>query len=174
MRRSGLLCTILALACGPAAARAGFDVSISATDTRQANGNYLYSYTVTDLPTSTIAITEFDIAVNDPIGVTSIKSPSDFFTFYNPGDSSLTFTTFDDGILPGSAGVFSFISSSAPGLVPELIRGLDPSTFTVVDVPGTVIGPSLAVPEPSSLLMCGLGAVGSLGLIARSRWRRAA
>ena len=176
MKRHGLhckafFCAILALACGPAAARAGFDISVTATESKLANGYYLYSYAVVDLPTSTVAVTEFNIAVYDPIGLTSIKSPSDFFAFYNPGDLIVTFDTFDDGILPGSSGTFSFWSTSAPGLVPYLVRGLDSSSFTAPGVSGTIIGP---VPEPSSLLLCGLGAVGGLGMAARSRRRRAA
>ena len=126
---------------------------------------------MTNAATSTVSISEFDLAVNDPIGLTSITNPNNFITFYNPGDSFITFTTFDGGIAPGSAGVFLFISFSGPGLVSDLVRGLDSSLFNNVDVSGIVVGPA-TVPEPSSLLLCGLGAVAPLGLALRSRWRR--
>ena len=164
-------CAILALACGPDAARAGFNTSVAVNETALSGGLYLYSYTVTDLKSSTVAISEFDVAVNDPIGLKSIISPNDFFTFYNPGDSLITFTAFDDGIIPGSSGVFSFISTSAPGLVADIVFGNDSSTGNLASSPGTILGP---VPEPSSLLMCGLGAVGVLGMVARSRRRQVA
>ncbi len=171
MRRSVIFCALLVLACGAVDARAGFDVSISASDTRQADGSYLYSYALMNAATSTVSISEFDLAVNDPIGLTSITTPSNFITFYNPGDTSITFTAIDGGIAPGSVGVFSFISFSGPGMVSDLIRGLDSSTFNNTDVSGIVVGPA-TVPEPSSLLLCGLGAIAPLGLALRSRWRR--
>ncbi len=165
---------ILAGVLGSATAEAGFDVSITGSATQQAGGAYLYSYILIDNPSSTVAISEFNIALNDPIGVSLITSPSDFFTFYNPGDPVITFDAFDTGISPGSAGVFSFVSMSAPGLVAESIVGLDSSTFTAQTSSGMVIGAASVVPEPSSVVMLGIGVLGSFGWLARSRRHRTA
>ena len=170
MRRSGLLCLLLGLTFGPASsASAAFNVSVTASETQLDTNSYLYSYLVSNRASSSVAVSEFDISVNDPFGVTSLTAPGDFFTFYNPGDLSIAFYATDAGIAPGMSATFSFISSSAPGLVPDLVRGLDSSTFNNVDSPGMVIGAATAVPEPSSLVLCLLGAS---GLAARHRSRR--
>ena len=172
--RKVLTYAILALALSFTPARAGFNASVTATEAPRAGGLYLYTYTVSVAASSTVSASEFDVAVNDPIGLGSITPPNDFFTFYSPGDSTISFTAFDAGITPGHSGTFSFTSLSAPGrgMVPDLIRGLDSSTFTVDDIPGMIIGPAV-VPEPSSLLLCALGGVG-VGLLARARRRPSA
>ena len=172
--RSRLLpLALLALATLAPQARAGFNAMVVETNAQQPGGLYLYTYVVLNTGgTGATPISEFDLGVNDPIGLTMISSPSDFINFYSPGDASISFIATDAGIAAGSAGVFSFESASAPGLVADQALGYD-ANFNQSSIQGFITGAAV-VPEPSSLLMLGLGSAGVLGLLARSRGRRPA
>ena len=163
--------TILALAWSPASARAGFIATETTSVTQQASGLWSYSYTVAVGATSSATVSEFDLLVYAPVDPNSIVTPSNFYTFYNPGDSVINFTAFDSGIAIGSTGTFSFLSAFAPGSAGYQVQGLITSNTgpnSTADITGFTSAP---VPEPSSLLMCGLGTAGVLGLISRSRRR---
>ena len=172
-RRLAFLYAGLVLACAQAPARAGFDASV-AVNVTSSGDLYTYTYTVTVAADSTVPVSEFDVAVNDPVGLTSITTPGDFGYFYNPGDPYIAFsiTGIDDGIDAGQSGIFSFTSLSAPGLVSDQLQGLDSSTFTVDSDPGVILGAAI-VPEPSSLMLCALGGIG-VGLFGRARRSRSA
>ena len=168
--RSRLLpLALLALGCLATQAHAGFSDMVFTNSAKQADGLYLYSYAVSN--TGTVAISEFDVAVNDPIGLSNISSPLDFFNFYTPGDPSISFIATDAGLTPGMIGVFSFESASGPGQVADQVLGFDPTSGSPVFTQGFVLGAAV-VPEPSSLTLLGLGSVGLIGLLARSRARR--
>ena len=146
--RSRLLpLALLALACLAPAARAGFSASVVTNGAKQADGLYLYSYAV--INTGTAPLSEFDVNVNDPIGLTNISSPNDFITFYAPGDPSISFLATDNGIAAGGIGAFSFESASQPGLVAYQVISYDPNTFAPSVVQGFVLGAAI-VPEPAS------------------------
>ncbi len=154
----------------PASARAGFVASLSATVTPEAGGSFLYAYAINVSPSGTVAASEFDLSLPAPIDPTSIIMPTDFFSFYNYGDPDISFIALDAGILPGSSGTFSFMSTYGPGPVDSLVRGLDMSTYNVDDLSGTVSGPvSVSVPEPSSWLMAATAALGVAGLFVGNR-----
>ncbi len=169
--RTVLFGALIALGMTSAPARAAFVATESTTVTASTGGSYLYSYTIAVAPTSTVAATEFDLQLNAAIDPNSIISPSDFFTFYTPGDPFITFTAFDNGIAPGSSGTFSFTSTVGPGMGGYSTSGLDNSNFSNPSVQGMTFVPGVTVPEPSSLLLTGLGACGALGGYARSRRR---
>ncbi len=176
MRRLGILghalvVAVVGLLCAVAPARAGFSGDVQSSATRIDGGLYLYTYVVSDAASSTASITEFDVTVKDPNVTGSITAPGNFFTFYSPTDSLLSFTAFDAGIAPGTSGTFSFVSSYEPGQVSESIQGFDSSASSPVSLAGMVTG-AATVPEPSSLVMCALGAIGGFGLIARSARKR--
>ena len=164
----------LALACSAAPTRAAFDVSLNSAVTVQAGGTYLYTYTLAVASTSTITASEFNVSVLDPTpaGLTAITSPLNFFAFYTPGDSTISFTSFDDGIGVGGSGIFSFVSTLGPVSAPALIRGLNSTNFSTASSSFVVFAPGV-VPEPSSFLMGSLGVVGLFGWMRRSS-RRAA
>jgi len=164
----------------------GATLAFIATETSSvnplANGEYLYSYTVSVAANSTAYASEFDLALGGSIDTTSLPiNPSNFTSVYAPGDSftgaSISFYATNDGtqnlnsigISPGSSGTFSFLSTNAPTTGAFQVLGID-STAGIVTVQGSAIVPG-TVPEPSSLLLTGFGACGALGLFARSRRR---
>ena len=155
-----------------APAQGAFIATETTTVTQLSNASFLYSYTVNVATSSTISASEFDLSLVGAINPNSIINPSNFFNFYNVGDPFIQFiATGDDptqfnGISPGSSGTFSFTSLFAPVTGSYQIQGLD-SNAGVVDITGSTLVPG--VPEPSSLLMSGLGLCGALGWIARSR-----
>ena len=173
---------ILVLAFCSAPSQGAFIATETSSVNPLANGEYLYSYTVTVAANSTAFASEVDLALGGTIDTTaSIINPNNFTSVYSPGDSftgpSISFYATNDGtqnpltigISPGSSGTFSFLSTNAPTTGAYQILGID-STAGIVTIQGSAIVPG-TVPEPSSLLMSGLGVCGALGLFARSRRR---
>lgn len=172
LRRGALaLFPVAITALGLAPARGGFDASVSATVTPEAGGLFLYSYTVTTSPSSTLATSEFIVDIGVTADLTAITAPSGFDAFYSAGDPIIDFQSFssstDIGI--GQSGSFSFTSTVNPGLLGDVLRNLDDTGGTFTDLAGTTLAPA---PEPSSLALCGIGGT-ALWLAARRR-RRAA
>jgi hypothetical protein len=157
---------------------------ITGTATPQPDGSYLYQYTLTS-PSS--------------IGSLSLLSPPALDTFYLQGvagqavtgisqPSGWTLTgsgpdTLQWGSSPHSqTATFSFSSQRPPGSVIFDVYG--PYTYQSYsgprkdywDVTGTIVGPEvgapsvLQAPEPSTLALAGLGALGLMGCA----WRRRA
>ncbi len=156
---------------GSRPAEAGFDATLVGTVSAPTAGVYTYNYLLTVFADSTVAATAVDLALPVPIDVNSITSSPDLLPFYNPGDPDIQFVYAGSGIGIGGLGVletatFSFTSTGIPGLAGYAIGGPDPTTQGVF---GSAIGP--VVPEPSSLLLCGLGAIGASCLARRGRTR---
>ena len=151
-------------------ARADFLTNVTETVTPQAGGEFLYSYTVSNLPTSTFNIGEFDLNVSTDAALSSIKNPIGFLALYTTGDSFISFASTDPttDITASSSGVFSFQSLDTPGLQDNLVRSFD---GTSPSNGGQTLAPLRAVPEPASLALCGLGAVCFAGFLFRSRAR---
>jgi hypothetical protein len=161
-------------------ARAGLVASVTVDITPEAGGMSLYSYAVTVDPTSTLAVSEFDLnltsgsfsGINTPVGapLSSIMMPTGFINLYTLGDPTISFfsTSEASDIAPGTFGVFSFISTSNPTMLqPFQLTSFDGSGGTVT---GSILGPT-SVPEPSGLVLLGLGALGLLGRLAHVRSR---
>ena len=157
------------LALGAAPSRADFDTSVSPSFTLEASGSTLYSYTVTNLGTSTSNIGEFDINVSTDAALTSIVNPTGFLALYTTGDSFISFLSTDASfdLKPLASVVFSFESVIGPGIQDDLVRSFD-SPFA--QNPGSTIAPR-TVPEPASLALSGLGALVFAGLNLRNRRR---
>jgi hypothetical protein len=173
----------LLLASGITPARAGLIASVFVDITPEGGGMSLYSYAVTVDPTSTLGVSEFDLnltsgttsGINTPVGapLSSITMPTGFINLYTLGDPTVSFFSTSEAtdIAPGGFGVFSFISTSDPTMLqPYQLTSFDGSGGTVT---GTVLGPpSVAVPEPSSLVLSGLGVLGVMGWLAIIRSRK--
>ncbi len=174
-----------ALALGAAPAQASFNAGILPTVTPQ-GGNFLYSYLVTDLATSTSNISEFDLDVSGgqqamgiitPTGapLSNITMPTGFINLYTLGDPYISFQSTDPStdIAPGASATFSFTSPDGPAT--QAYQFVDLNTGNTMG--GTTLSPTplgaAAVPEPGSLLLVALGIPGLIGLAARRRCRQA-
>jgi PEP-CTERM motif len=172
---------MLLLVSGITPARADLVASVSVDIMPEGGGMSLYSYAITVDPTSTLAVSEFDLnltsgttsGINTPVGapLSSIMMPTGFINLYTLGDPTISFFSTSEAtdIAPGGFGIFSFISTSNPTtLQPYQLTSFDGSGGTVT---GSILGPTSA-PEPSSLVLFGLGAMGLMGWLARVRSRK--
>jgi hypothetical protein len=172
---------VLLVVSGITQARADLVASVSVDITPEAGGMSLYSYAVTVDPTSTLAVSEFDLnltsgtfsGINTPVGapLSSIIMPNGFINLYTLGDPTISFFSTSEAtdIAPGTFGIFSFISTSNPTMLqPFELTSFDGSGGTEM---GSILGPT-SVPEPSSLVLCGLGALVLLGRLAHARLRQ--
>ncbi|GAC1470834.1 MAG: hypothetical protein NVSMB9_16370 [Isosphaeraceae bacterium] len=173
---------IFVLAFGVAPVHASFDATVAGTATKQAGGEFLYSYKVSVLSSSTSSLTEFNLNLTSGVAsgiftpggapLSSITAPAGFLTLYTTGDPTITFSSSSPStdIAPGSSGLFSFTSLFSPVSQPFLLRSFDASGG-VLQLSGSVVGP---VPEPTSLVLLGIGGLGFLGLSARGLRRKSA
>ena len=180
-RRTALLLALFALAMGAPAAQAAFDATLTGTVSAPVAGVFTYTYTMTVKADSTVAATEMDLTLAAPIDPNSIMvftasgaTATDFLGFYNPGDPDIQFYYVGSAAGIGGAGVvdsrtFSFTSLFGSGGSSTSQYAIGMADPTAAALTGFAIGPAIPAPEPSSLLMCGLGAVGGLGLLRRNR-----
>ena len=163
------LAMLVVLALGQTPSRAAFMTTVTATVTAQGTG-FLYSYTLANSVNSTVGVTEFDIDMVPTADLTALTAPTGFLALYTPGDTFIQFLStaaaFD--IAPGASGVFSFTSLVTPGLAVNVTRGFDPTGAPAENLSRTFA----PVPEPSSLVLFGLG-LAALPILRSSR-RRAA
>jgi hypothetical protein len=138
-------------------ASAGLVTSLTVNTSPEPGGLTLYSYTLSDLASSTLPAVEFTLSVSPTANLGAITGPSGWQITYQAGDSEVDFASPSDAtdILPGSQGVFSFTSALTPVSTDYLIIGFDSSTITIDTNQGQIAGPATAVPEPCSLhLLC--------------------
>ncbi len=171
---------IIVLAADPTPARADFLATLTASVTQQTGGLYLYTYTVTDLANSTSAISEIDLSLtnNPSVGIitaagapiTSITMPGGFTNTYTLGDPTISFYSTDpaNDITASNSATFSFTSTFGPAFEPYQLSSFGGTGSLLT---GLVVTPAI-VPEPSSLILSSLGALASLGWIARGRSRK--
>lgn len=184
---AALVCAGVLAAVAPV--RGDLLTGLTATATPEAGGLTLYSYTLSNLSSSTVAVSAFSVAVSSDSNLTNLTAPSGWEVNYYPGgttttldgsgnpvtqivpgDTAVSFTSPDPtsiNIAAGASGTFSFESPRLPGTQNYAAQGLDFSTFTVAQSNGSIVSP---VPEPASFVLMALG---GLGLAAAGRARRA-
>jgi PEP-CTERM motif len=142
-------------------------VTVSPTVTPEAGGLFLFNYSVSNSPTSTVGVAEFDLTVSTAANLTSITNPTGFLDLYTPGDTFISYLSGDPttDIAPGSSGAFSFVASVGPAAASDLFRGYDLSG-NLTQSTGFTLAPA-AVPEPSVLVLLAIGGLCLIG--ARSR-----
>ena len=115
-------------------AHGGFLTTLTVITTPEAGGLTLYSYTLTDQPTSTINAEVFILQVSSQANLQTITGPDTWDLAYNPGDSQVIWSSPDPStdLLPGSSASFTLESSLPPILQDFQLFGADSS--------GTVFG----------------------------------
>jgi hypothetical protein len=165
-----LALALIAIAGNRQSARADFITSLGVSTMAVSGGLTEYDYTLADLSTSTVTASFFYLDVDSTANLTALTAPTGWDISYTPGDTAIGFTSpapsFD--IQPGTVGLFSFDSPLTPVIAPYAIAGID-SNSNYIENDGVVFTPSI-VPEPSSALLCAMGAVGALGF--HRRWKR--
>ena len=120
-------------------------------------GLFNYSYSVTNNgPAFDVAILNVPVAHNS--NLLSLLAPTGFGISFDPGVDIVSF--FEDSdpgttqtFSPGSTnGLFRFSTTFAPGTVTFDALDAGGNTYT-----GTTQAPTTAVPEPSAILLAGLG-----------------
>ena len=155
----------LLLAVGHAPARADLVTSTTSSAAPLSGGGFLFTFTVTDLASSTLPVSEFDVNVGPfanlggltaADGVTPTNSAG-FLPLFTPGDPFVQFLSPDPSadIKPGSSAVFTFTSLVGPASAADTVVGLDATGAPVQNV-GTVAFAPTAVPEPATVVLLGV------------------
>ncbi len=144
-----------------AQAKAGLITSPSVNTTAEPGGLTLYTYTLSNLDTSTLPAVEFILTVSPDANLGAISGPNGWQITYQAGDSEIDVASPSDAtdIQPGSQGIVSFTSVLPPVATDYLIIGFDSSTITIDTNQGAIAGPYTAVPEPRSLPLLALALV---------------
>jgi PEP-CTERM motif len=154
-------------------ARAGFIATVSANVKPLSNGLDEYDYAVSSSPQSTVDGYIFALTVDATANLQSISNPSGWSADYTGGSTTIIWSTGTTPLTPGDSTLFSFDSALTPSLSPYQVTGFDPTGIQFYPSNGTTLAPAIAsVPEPNSLVLSGIGALGALAMLAR-RSRRA-
>jgi hypothetical protein len=144
----------------PGRANADFIATLSVDIADQPQGMFLYTYTLSVSPFSSLSSDGFDVSVDVSANLTSIiNNVPGWDTFYETGDPSIGFGAeeFSPFLMPGNSAVFSFSSPLAPVLQDFTMFGSDVTGQSSDSISGQILSPSISVPEPTSMIPLGIG-----------------
>jgi hypothetical protein len=151
------------------ASQAGFIDTVSVDIKPTAPGLYDSTYTLAVSPMSTISAYEFALNVDTSSNLQSLVTPTGWDVTYNPGDTSITWSTDNFPVTPGTSDIFGFASALPPVAGTYQTLGFDPDQFQFYPDQGSISVPGVAsTTEPGSLVLSGIGA---LGLLMIHVWR---
>ncbi len=160
----------------PSPARAGYLVDISATVTPQPGALDLYQYTIANETGSSLPTVEFTLTIDPSANLTSVTGASGWLITYSAGDNVVDWSSPSSStdLQPGNSAIFSFLSPLGPVQQDYQIVGLTTNPFAIDTKQGQSASPGIAsVPEPGSLVLVGIGALGVLTILARRNGRPA-
>jgi hypothetical protein len=151
-----------AFVCAAALHASSLAVQIVPSVTLNANGIFTYSYSLSNLATSSKDVFAFTLEQIEPIPSASVVSPAEWIADLSDGtDIVWTATAHPLDVAPNTTlSGFAFQSDNAPGQIVFASFGSDQlSGFPTGDLTsGFTAGPFAATPEPGSIcfLCCGL------------------
>ena len=133
-------------------AQAGLMTTFTVETTSEPGGLTHYGYTLTNLPVSDFPTVDLILGVSTDANLQDITGPSGWTVYYNPGDSTIEWSSPSSAtdLAPGNSTTFSFESSLGSGLQDYLITGLTQSPPSVDTNSGRSRSP-LAASYPSRL-----------------------
>jgi PEP-CTERM motif len=146
-----------------------FDYTISLTDTGTTNiGTFWFAWTPPGQPIEYDFLPSAPLATSQPAGWTGLISPG------FPGTSIEYYNVSGNDISPGQTATFQFTSADTPAQLQGLAFGLFPITESFIYSGAPLVGTAarvdpVFVPEPSSLILAALSAIGFFWVARRSR-----
>ena len=137
-------------------ARADLFTTLTVSVNWQADGNYMYEYTLENLSSSDVTVGGLSIDVSADADLTSIIAPVGWNEIYTSGDEAITWESPMKSldILPGQTAVFSFLSRLPSQLQFYEIDGYG-TPPDIESNEGFIASPgaAVAVAEPSGLFL---------------------
>lgn len=169
-----LVITAILLLSSHRALHADFIATVTVNVKPLGSGLDEYDYTVSNSSQSTVDAYAFGLTIDQGADLQSITSPTGWQPDYTLGSTTISWSTGTDALTPGNSALFSFDSLESPTSMPYQVTGFDPTMFQFYPSTGSILAPGVAsVPEPGSLVLSGIGALGVLAILAR-RGRQAA
>ncbi len=156
-------------------AYADFIPTLTLSTTAGPSGLTEYDYTLANPVDSDLPVGDLILGVDPTADLQNISGPTGWTIYYNPGDSTVEWSSPSSAtdLIQGGTTLFSFDSYLPPGDQNYLLSGFSDSPPYVETSFGDIQAPTAdAVPEPSTGLMIGLGIISILVRSSSNRRNR--
>ena len=144
---------------------------MAVNQTAEPGSLFRYEYTLTNQPTSDLPAVSFALSVAASANLQSLSGPTGWDVAYSTGETTVTWISTDPSfdLQPSTSGVFSFVSPLDSTLQEYLITGFSDQPLRIETNGDQIRSPGAnVIPEPSSLMLLGIGLLGLFGYA----WRR--